>query len=129
MCELAAVLLVGDVGVSIAGATGFLAIEIGGAEATTGELVLGNPFGPPVAPDGAPVQLPASGIGNDFAATPPPPAPAPPPTVGDAPADDGDRRPLPSIGPPETVCEQGHPPPHTACPRSSEQPAVGTESL
>jgi len=44
-CQAAGALLVGDIAVSVASGTGFLAVEVGGAEATSGELVLGNPFG------------------------------------------------------------------------------------
>ena len=50
ICEAAGALLVADIGVSIVGGTGFIVMEVGGAEATTGELVLENPFGEPTAP-------------------------------------------------------------------------------
>ena len=50
ICEAAGALLVADIGVSIVGGTGFIVIEVGGAEATTGELVLENPFGEPDRP-------------------------------------------------------------------------------
>src|SRR3546814_5595667 len=43
LCELAAVPLVGDVGIPLAGRTGFLAIETGAPEPTTGQRALGNP--------------------------------------------------------------------------------------
>src|SRR3546814_4182930 len=92
-----------------------MAIEICVSESTPGALVRGNPYGPHGAPDDPPEQVPAGGIWNDFAATPPPPATAPPPTVGDAPADDGDGRPIASIGPLEKVCETVHPLSDTAC--------------
>ena len=45
VCDLAAALLVGDIGLDVASGTGFLVVEIGGAEATTGNLVLDSPFG------------------------------------------------------------------------------------
>jgi hypothetical protein len=53
---------VADIGVSILAGTGFLAIDIGGAEATTGELVLGNPFGAAIAPTGGAGVTPATGF-------------------------------------------------------------------
>jgi len=51
-CDLAGVLLVGDVGISVLAGTGFLTVEIGGVEAASSDLEIGNPFGsfsPPVA--------------------------------------------------------------------------------
>ena len=45
ICDAAAGLLLGDIGIDIASGTGFLVVEIGGAEATTGDLVLDSPFG------------------------------------------------------------------------------------
>lgn len=44
-CKLASALLVGDVTLSVLSGTGFMTVEIGGAEATTSDLVQGNPFG------------------------------------------------------------------------------------
>ena len=62
--DLAGALLVGDIGVSIASGTGFLAIEVGGAEATTGELVLDDPFGSARRTRSlSAAVLPASGVG------------------------------------------------------------------
>ncbi|MGH9086148.1 MAG: hypothetical protein ACRDYW_11910, partial [Acidimicrobiales bacterium] len=59
-CRAAGALLVGDITLSIASGTGFLAIEVGGAEAQTADLVLENPFGSfTPAPNEA---LPASGV-------------------------------------------------------------------
>jgi hypothetical protein len=51
VCELAGVPLLADVGIAIAGGAGFLIIDIGGAEATTADLLQESPFGtdaPPV---------------------------------------------------------------------------------
>jgi hypothetical protein len=114
LCDLAGVLLVGDIAVSIASGTGFLAVEVGGAEATTGELVLGNPFGAPVAPTlvgGAPAGggaggPAAGGVVPGGAGTPPGAAP------GAAPAAP---RPVASIGPLESLCETVHPSADTSC--------------
>jgi hypothetical protein len=104
ICDAAGALLVGDIGVSIVGGTGFLAVEIGGAEATSGELVIENPFGEPVAPatpvgpDGPP--LPAS--------TPLVPAVAP--AIPAAPSTDAAApKPTASVGPLEELCETIHP--------------------
>jgi hypothetical protein len=62
-CSAAGALLVGDIGVSVISGTGFLAVELGGAEATTGELVLDSPFGTetttPVALPGALPTIPS----------------------------------------------------------------------
>jgi hypothetical protein len=54
LCSLAGALLVGDIGVSVASGTGFLIVEIGGAEASSADLLLTNPFGadPPFAVSG-----------------------------------------------------------------------------
>jgi hypothetical protein len=115
ICDAAGVLLVGDIAVSIASGTGFLAIEVGGAEATTGDLVLGNPFGPPVAPDGplADVTLPGELAGG---AGPGGPALTAPPAAGGRDgASTTDSRPVASIGPLESLCETIHPSADTSC--------------
>ena len=82
ICEAAGALLVADIGVSIVAGTGFIAMEVGGAEATTGELVLESPFGQPTAP-AAPVA-PASGVTPVLPPTPAfvPVAPAASPHTG-----------------------------------------------
>jgi hypothetical protein len=107
ICDAAGLLLVGDIGVSIASGTGFLAIEVGGAEATSGELELGNPFGEAVAPSsspGPPVLTPSS---PSFAPSGPVAAPVAPPTPAAPPA----ARPTPvaDVGPLEALCETIHP--------------------
>lgn len=115
-CQAAGVLLVGDVAVSVVGGTGFLTIGLGGVEAQSSDLELGNPFGdftpglgatPPDA--GGEVPAPAGGEGTTLAApsvgaAPGAPA-APGPTVG-AP---GAARPAGSLGPIEELCESIHP--------------------
>jgi hypothetical protein len=97
-------LLVGDIGVSIVGGTGFLAVEIGGAEATSGELVLENPFGNPIAPPsgagGAPAPPGVAPSRPSAAPTPvgPPASPVAQPST-----------PAASVGPLEELCETIHP--------------------
>jgi hypothetical protein len=108
-CQLAGALLVGDIGVSIASGTGFLAIEIGGVEATTAEVKYENPFGT-VNPEVKPGVLPASGT----------PAASGPIAVGSAPASGGGDAAAPTgaggqlrrvadLGPLEERCESVHP--------------------
>lgn len=106
VCQAAGALLVGDVGVSIASGTGFLTIEIGGAEAFSGELLVEDPFGPPVPPDGAaeaPPTLASPALPPTFTPTLPV---ATPPAVTERPA--APER-TASIGPLEKVCESIHP--------------------
>jgi hypothetical protein len=103
ICEAAGALLVADIGVSIVGGTGFIVMEVGGAEATTGELVLENPFGGPTTP--APPVAPASGVTPVL-----PPAPAFVPAVPTAPATPAPRpAPVADVGPLEEICETIHP--------------------
>lgn len=106
ICDAAGVLLVGDIGVSIASGTGFLAIEIGGAEATSGDLAVGNPFGEPVAPSSTPgpalpPSAPAFTPSGPVAAPVAPPAPPAPPAARPTPVAD--------VGPLEELCETIHP--------------------
>jgi hypothetical protein len=103
-CSLAGAVLVGDIGIAVASGTGFLALQIGGAEATTGELVLESPFGsesPVVTAPGSlptiPTILPSSPI-----------APGP-----------GVVQPAANVGPLEDHCESAHPLKHTACSRGA----------
>jgi hypothetical protein len=105
-CDAAGLLLVGDIGLSIASGTGFLAIEVGGAEAISGELASGDPFGVPSAPVDPGPALPS----------PSPPAIAAAPLSGPAPvvpAATGARReptaPAAAVGPLEELCETIHP--------------------
>jgi hypothetical protein len=44
-CKAAGGLLVGDIALDVVSGTGFMTITLGGAEASSGDLVLGNPFG------------------------------------------------------------------------------------
>lgn len=106
ICEGAGALLVGDIGVSILSGTGFLAVEFGGAEATTGNLVLESPFTDPVAPTGPTPNLPGPVLPSTFPVLPGP-VTAP---IGSAPS-----RPVASIGPLEDHCESVNPLRHTAC--------------
>ena len=97
-------LLVGDIGVSIASGTGFLAVELGGAEAISGDLVAGNPFGPATAPQG-PLATPPSTPG-----VPPPPAVVASPALPPAAAPPAERtETVAAIGPLEQLCETIHP--------------------
>ncbi len=50
ICDAAGALLVGDITVSVISGTGFLAFEIGGAEAISGEFLQGDAIGIPTAP-------------------------------------------------------------------------------
>ncbi|MDQ2648165.1 MAG: hypothetical protein M3Z03_01275 [Actinomycetota bacterium] len=65
ICELAGVALLADVGLSIVAGTGFLTIDIGGVEATTDDLEIGDPFGddepPATIPDAVIPPLPTTG--------------------------------------------------------------------
>jgi hypothetical protein len=115
-CKAAGLLLVGDIGVSVISGTGFLAVDIGGAEATTGELVLESPFGEDTA---APV------LTDTLLPTPvvpglPGPVPRPaasPPAQRTA-----------SVGPLEERCESSHPLRQTSCSRGALM-AVGLTGL
>jgi hypothetical protein len=104
-CQAAAATLVGGIGLDIAAGSGFLTIELGGAEATTGELVLEDPFGPD---QGGKVELPPAGETG----VPPgsfvtvPDGLVPPPSAV---------QPAARIGPLEDHCESAHPLRHTAC--------------
>lgn len=106
-CSLAGGLLVADIGVNILSGTGFLAIELGGAEAITGELVLDSPFGgeepnvdlpPPASPSLPPSFLPEL------------------PVSGGSP---GVVQPVADVGPLEERCESAHPLRQTACSRGA----------
>ena len=102
ICEAAGLLLVGDIGLSVASGTGFVTFGIGGAEAISGDFVLENPFGAAVAPPSQSVIPPASGVAPGVAT---PPAPAPGPTT--APKTNG--QPIADVGPLEELCETVHP--------------------
>lgn len=110
-CDSASALLVGDIAVSVVSGTGFLTVELGGVQAASSDLEIGNPFGdipaftapPPAAPEtagGAAIGGPSSSGGGL-------PAPAPPTTV----AFRGQEQAVPAraTGPVEELCESLHP--------------------
>jgi hypothetical protein len=104
-CKAAGYLLIGDIAVSVASGTGFLAVEIGGAEATTGELVLEDPFGDDEAP---PVSLaPAAPVSGGPVVAPRVPSVALPEAAPP--------RPVVDVGPLEERCQSAHPKRDLAC--------------
>ncbi len=113
-CKSAALLLVGDVGLSVASGTGFLTVEIGGVEATSSDLVVGNPFGNSIVPP--PSNLPSAPGGATVTPSTPPSAGSPPALAGtpSAPA----TQPAASSGPLEEVCQSIHPN-HEGCSRGA----------
>jgi hypothetical protein len=117
-CRTADFLLVGDIGLSVVSGTGFLAVEVGGAEARSADLVIENPFGSAVAPTsavGPATGLPSTGAGGPVLA----PAPTPPGVATPAaPATEA----VASIGPLETVCETIHPQGGPGCTRGALVP-------
>lgn len=100
-CDVAGALLVADIAVSVVSGTGFLAFEIGGAEAYSSDFALEDPFGDPLPPPlGDPPTPPAVPVPG--AVVPEVgPAPTTPPTVPPQRAA--------SIGPLEEHCESVHP--------------------
>ncbi len=100
VCQLASVPLLADIGINVVAGSGFLIVEIGGAEAITGELVLESPFGSesplavPPAPGPLPVFVPSA------------------PVSGGTP---GVVQPVVEVGPLEDHCESAHPLRQTAC--------------
>jgi hypothetical protein len=103
LCSLAGALLVGDIGVSVASGTGFMIVEIGGAEASSADLVLSNPFGAD-----SPFALP--GVEDGVPLSPALPAtagrPAVPGTPGSGVLGSTD---IASTGPLQRLCETLHP--------------------
>jgi hypothetical protein len=108
VCEMAGILLVGDVGVSVAAGTGFLVTDIGGAEALSGEFVAENPFGaaipPALAPPARPPDPAGTAAGGPAPSTGPGSAPTSPP-----PSDAVASQPVAAVGPLERLCESIHP--------------------
>jgi len=94
VCQLAGALLVGDISLSIMAGTGFLAIDIGGVEATTAEVIYTNPFG---------TDLPLPNLGL-------PAVPELPLEPSVLPIQTGSAAPRPVVaaGPVERVCESTH---------------------
>jgi hypothetical protein len=113
-CQLASFLLVGDVSVSVLAGTGFLVLDIGGAEAGTAENRFVNPFGDEGRPpDGADV-LPADAQAE--------PGGLPPPG-----ASAGEALPAPATDEAvrvasETRCESSHPFRWPPCSRGAAVP-------
>lgn len=104
-CQSAGLLLVGDITLSVVSGTGFLAIEVGGAEARSAEVTYENPFGAPIVPPG--VALPGGVPGPAVlpgGAAPPGGIASDPTSVGG-----GAARPAASVGPLEVRCESIHP--------------------
>src|SRR5690606_34179427 len=113
-CSLAGVLLVGDVGVSVASGTGVLITEICGSEAISEDFVVTHPFG----------ELPAAPVDTTPLTQPPAPAAPPsvpasaasgPPTTAAAPPSAAPPRPVAGIGPRERSCETVDPLRAPAC--------------
>ena len=117
-CDAAGALLVGDIAVSVASGTGFLAFEIGGAEAISGEFVQGDAIAVPPPAD-APGPAPAAPLGptgtsGGSAVVPP------------SPGDSGEQAtaalspaPAADVGPLERVCESIHPFDWPSCSRGA----------
>ena len=106
-CDAAAALLVADIATSVAAGTGFLTIDLGGAEAGSGDLELGNPFGEiPPPNDGGLLAPVVDALPSIPGVAIPPASPggivAPP--VGQGPA-----VPVVDRGPIEELCESLHP--------------------
>jgi hypothetical protein len=104
ICDAAGILLVGDIGVSIVSGTGFVTYGIGGAEAISGDFILENPFGAPIAPLSQVVTPPASGVAPLAPAVA---TPAAPPAAAAKPSADGQQ--IADVGPLEELCESVHP--------------------
>ncbi|MFL6206263.1 MAG: hypothetical protein ACJ739_13030 [Acidimicrobiales bacterium] len=104
ICEAAGVLLVGDIGVSIASGTGFVTYGFGGAEAISGDFILENPFGTAIAPPTQSVTPPASGVVPVAPAAGPA---APPAAAATTPSAQGQQ--IADVGPLEQLCESVHP--------------------
>lgn len=98
-CQAAGALLVGDVAVDVVSGTGFMIVEVGGVEASSGDLVIGNPFG-----DFVPLQQQVEANVAPATATFANGAPATSPaTVAAAQAS------APDLGPLAAICESLHP--------------------
>lgn len=107
ICDAAGILLVGDIGISIAAGTGFLAVEVGGAEALSDDLIVENPFGAPIAPQQSGTEVPLGpGAIPPVPVARPVPAPLAPPAASST---DEPQAPTASIGPLEELCETIHP--------------------
>lgn len=118
-CQAASALLIADVVVSVAGGTGFLTVGIGGVEASSADLEVGDPFGAHTGDPGVPppelggdVPGPEGSAGAGGAPSSPAPGPelASPgsaPAAGDAVASGpSGARPLGAF---DELCESLHP--------------------
>lgn len=103
-CQVASALLIADLGLLIAGGNGSVAIELGGADASTAPLVLTNPFG---------------------SVAPLPPAPAPPPVAAPTPAP----APSPPVIAPTPVAEPANTPVAAPLPVSYESECQSTHGF
>lgn len=102
-CELAGLPLVADIGLAIAAGTGFITIDIGGAEATTSDLEVSSPFGDATAP---PTQVTNGGPLPTL-----PTVPGSPVLAGGAQTN----QPVANVGPLRDRCESVNPLSHRAC--------------
>ena len=118
-CDAAGALLVGDIAVSVASGTGFLAFEIGGAEAISGEFVQGDPIDippPPAAPAPPPADAPGAPGPSGGSAIVPPSADG---GGGEQAAESLRPAPAADVGPLERVCESVHPFDWPSCSRGA----------
>lgn len=122
-CQSAGALLVGDVGVTIAAGAGFLALEIGGAEATTADVVFEDPFGADAGAAGSTPALPASGAPAPSAGGGVPTAPVGGGGATPAAPTTGGSRPFATIsGDIEKLCESVNPVDWPPCSRGAALP-------
>ena len=107
-CDTSSFLLVGDVVLSVVSGTGFLTLELGGAEASSADFELGDPFGAPIVPpaDGTPPPPATAGLTatGPFGPTAAPPASPPPPVPAEQALPASSRS-----GPLDRFCESVHP--------------------
>lgn len=115
-CDFASFLLVGDVAVSVATGTGFLVIELGGVEATSGDFVVSNPFATgsagPAATNPPTGATPTTGSISDPGSSAAPAPPSTPGAVGPGPVATA---PVSSSGPLIDLCESVHPSRDPSC--------------
>jgi hypothetical protein len=110
ICETGPILFVADIVTSVFAGTGFLALEVGGVEASSGDLVLSNPFGEiePAMELPAAVDVPEVGGGPAAGGAGSPPAGTVP--AAGAPAEQVTApAPVAATGPIERLCESVHP--------------------
>lgn len=109
MCETAGVLLVGDVVLSVVAGTGFLRIDVGGAEASSSDFEMKDPFGDAIVPP--PVgDLPI--VTGDGTGAEPSTGVVSTPPVSRSPTHGSTEEALPAAarsGPLDRMCESVHP--------------------